>query len=62
MPVENWRAETALFLLSRRAEAVAEAPVNLFGDAEVPQPEAPKPRAPRRKSTPKRDPAQQELP
>jgi methionine biosynthesis protein MetW len=43
-PLENWRAETALFLLSRKAEAVAQAPVNLFGELDTPKPEAPKPR------------------
>ncbi len=43
-PLENWRAETALFLLSRRAEprAGATAPVNLFGEVDAPRPEAPK--------------------
>jgi methionine biosynthesis protein MetW len=32
-PVENWRAETGLFLLSRRAEAKTPAAVDLLGDA-----------------------------
>jgi methionine biosynthesis protein MetW len=33
-PLENWRSETALFLLSRRSEAPrAAAPVDLFGEA-----------------------------
>jgi len=44
-PVENWLAETALFLLSRRAEpqvAAASLPQqNLFGEVELPKPEAP---------------------
>ena len=47
-PLENWRSESALFLLSRRAEGQAEAvPQNLFGDVELPRPEgvAPKRRA-----------------
>ena len=50
-PIENWRAETALFLLSRKAEAQAEAvPRNLFGEVELPKPEAPaKPKARRKK-------------
>ena len=29
---ENWRSETALFLLSRRTETAALPPQNLFGD------------------------------
>jgi len=44
-PLENWRAETALFLLSRRAEphaAAASLPQqNLFGEMELPKAEAP---------------------
>ena len=46
MPIENWRAETALFLLSRRAEPAPAAapPQNLFGDVELPKPETPAPR------------------
>jgi len=40
--IENWRAETALFLLSRKAEPQpAAAPVNLFGEAERPAGDAP---------------------
>jgi SAM-dependent methyltransferase len=40
--LENWRAETALFLLSRRAEARPEAtPQNLFGEVELPKPDGP---------------------
>jgi methionine biosynthesis protein MetW len=48
-PIENWRAETALFLLSRKAEpapAVAP-PQNLFGEVELPKAEA---SAPKRKA------------
>jgi methionine biosynthesis protein MetW len=50
-PLENWRAETALFLLSRKAEPQpATAARNLFGEVEAPKPEpAPKPKAARRK-------------
>lgn len=44
-PLENWRAETALFLLSRRAEpqaAAASLPQqNLFGEVELPKADAP---------------------
>ena len=37
---ENWRSETALFLLSRRAEGAPDAvPQNLFGEVELPKPE-----------------------
>ncbi len=43
-PIENWRAETALFLLSRKAEPEAAGTVrvqqNLFGDLEAPKVEA----------------------
>ncbi|WP_068878663.1 MULTISPECIES: methionine biosynthesis protein MetW [unclassified Phenylobacterium] len=43
-PIENWRAETALFLLSRKAEPEAAATVrvqqNLFGELEAPKAEA----------------------
>ncbi|ACG76852.1 SAM-dependent methyltransferase [Phenylobacterium zucineum HLK1] len=51
-PVENWRAETALFLLSRRAQGAPEAvPRNLFGDVELARPDpAPKAKARRKKS------------
>jgi hypothetical protein len=43
-PLENWRSETALFLLSRRAEDRSEAvPRNLFGDVDLPKPQTPKP-------------------
>ncbi|MBL8773062.1 MAG: methionine biosynthesis protein MetW [Phenylobacterium sp.] len=50
-PIENWRAETALFLLSRRAEPSTGAapPQNLFGEVELPRPEAPPARKPRRR-------------
>ena len=45
---ENWRAETVLFLLSRRTEDVAPAPQDLFGAVQPPTAEgaapAPKPR------------------
>jgi methionine biosynthesis protein MetW len=44
-PLENWRAETGLFLLSRKVPATpAAAPVNLFGEAEAPKAEPVKPR------------------
>lgn len=46
-PIENWRAETALFLLSRKAdpsEAAAAPPQNLFGEVALPSPDAPPPR------------------
>jgi methionine biosynthesis protein MetW len=50
---ENWRAETAIFLLSRRTEDVAPAPQDLFGAVQLPTPEgaapAPKRAKPRRK-------------
>jgi methionine biosynthesis protein MetW len=48
-PIENWRAETALFLLSRRSgteDAAAAAPRDLFGDVSLPEPDA---AAPKRK-------------
>jgi hypothetical protein len=50
-PIENWRAETALFLLSRKAEPLpASVPQqNLFGEVELPKAEAPTPRARRRR-------------
>ncbi|HEX2801112.1 MAG TPA: methionine biosynthesis protein MetW [Phenylobacterium sp.] len=32
--LENWRAETAIFLLSRRSEPADAAPTNLFGEVE----------------------------
>ena len=32
--LENWRAETAIFLLSRRHEPAAAAPTNLFGEVQ----------------------------
>ena len=39
-PLENWRSESALFLLSRRADDQAQAvPQNLFGEVELPRPE-----------------------
>jgi methionine biosynthesis protein MetW len=41
-PIENWRAEQALFLLSRRGETPGEAVTrNLFGEIETPPPPAP---------------------
>ena len=45
-PIEKWRAETALFLLSRRAEPLpATVPQqNLFGEVELPKAETPKKR------------------
>jgi methionine biosynthesis protein MetW len=47
---ENWRSETALFLLSRRAEERPDAtPRNLFGEVDLPKPETPAPA--RRKRT-----------
>jgi hypothetical protein len=40
---ENWRSETALFLLSRRTEpAPIAAPQDLFGEVETPKPQAPR--------------------
>ena len=49
-PIENWRAETALFLLSRKSETSPDdVPRNLFGEVELPGPEAPAPKARRRK-------------
>jgi methionine biosynthesis protein MetW len=43
-PIENWRSETGLFLLSRRgAPPAAPAPVDLFGQVALPsEPTAPK--------------------
>lgn len=52
-PIENWRAETALFLLSRKAEPLpASVPQqNLFGEVELPKAEAaPKPKGRRKKA------------
>jgi methionine biosynthesis protein MetW len=47
-PWENWRSESALFLLSRRAEDTAEAvPKNLFGEVDLPT--APPARAKKRR-------------
>ena len=44
--LENWRSETALFLLGRRAEDRPEAtPQNLFGEVELPRPEGVAPKA-----------------
>ena len=50
--LENWRSETALFLLSRRAEREPHAvPRNLFGEVDLPNPEGPaKPRSRRRRA------------
>jgi methionine biosynthesis protein MetW len=48
---ENWRSETALFLLSRRTEGQADAvPQNLFGEVELPKPEGVAPKRPRAKT------------
>ena len=53
--LENWRSETALFLLSRRAEGAPEAvPKDLFGQIEVAAPEA-EPVKPKRRRKPKAD-------
>jgi len=50
--LENWRAETALFLLSRKtAPEPAAVNVDLFGEAELPKTEAPKPRRTRKRVT-----------
>ena len=40
-PIENWRSETALFLLSRRSEPQAPPPVDLLGEALPLDPPAP---------------------
>ncbi len=52
-PIENWRAETALFLLSRKAEPEAAPSVraqqNLFGELEAPKAEGPAVRKKRRR-------------
>jgi methionine biosynthesis protein MetW len=52
-PIENWRAETALFLLSRKAEPEAAPSVraqqNLFGELEAPKAEGPAARKKRRR-------------
>lgn len=52
-PIENWRSENAIFLLSRREEeARGVAPVDLFGEPQLPSDEPDAPRAPaRRKRT-----------
>lgn len=50
-PIENWRAETALFLLSRKSGPDAPTlapPQNLFGEVDLPNPEAPPPKRRRR--------------
>jgi methionine biosynthesis protein MetW len=45
---ENWRSETALFLLSRRAEGQGDAvPQNLFGEVDLPKPEGVAPKRPK---------------
>jgi methionine biosynthesis protein MetW len=42
---ENWRSESALFLLSRRAQGAPEAvPQNLFGEVELPKADPPCPK------------------
>jgi methionine biosynthesis protein MetW len=61
--LENWRAETGLFLLSRKAAGAPDAvPQNLFGEVELPRPEpeaeAPKPK---RRRKPKAAEAQGDL-
>jgi methionine biosynthesis protein MetW len=44
-PLENWRAESALFLLSQRAEGAPDAvPKDLFGEVALPKPDTPKPK------------------
>ncbi len=44
-PIENWRSETALFLLSRRNCApLAPAPLDLLGEAAAPAGDAPAPK------------------
>ncbi|MBS0362743.1 MAG: methionine biosynthesis protein MetW [Proteobacteria bacterium] len=50
--LENWRAETVLFLLSRQPEdRSAETPKDLFGEVALPKPETgPKPRRKRAKT------------
>jgi methionine biosynthesis protein MetW len=48
--LENWRSETALFLLSRRAEAATDAvPQDLFGEVDLPKPQS---AAPKRRARP----------
>ncbi len=43
--LENWRAESALFLLSHRVEGQPEAvPTDLFGDVDLPKPEPARPK------------------
>jgi methionine biosynthesis protein MetW len=51
-PIENWRSESALFLLSRRAEDRSEAaPTDLFGEVSIPAAEpAARPARSRRKA------------
>ncbi len=47
--LENWRSESALFLLSRRAEDASDAaPQNLFGEVELPRPEGVAPKTKRK--------------
>jgi len=54
-PWENWRSETALFLLSRRVEGQADAvPQNLFGEVDLPKPEGVGPKRPKAKAGRKR--------
>ncbi|MBX3482714.1 methionine biosynthesis protein MetW [Phenylobacterium sp.] len=51
-PIENWRAETALFLLSRKREPepAAAPPQNLFGEVDLPKADEPAPKKrPRRR-------------
>jgi methionine biosynthesis protein MetW len=49
--LENWRSETALFLLSRQTpDAPALAPQDLFGEVDLPKPDRPK--SPRRGKAP----------
>lgn len=50
--LENWRSESALFLLSRRTETAPQTvPQNLFGELELPKPQPTRPkRRPRAKA------------
>jgi methionine biosynthesis protein MetW len=54
--LENWRSESALFLLSRRAEGAPQAvPQDLFGEVALPKPEPQPPRRrPKRRQRPDR--------
>lgn len=53
-PIENWRAETALFLLSRKSEPrgpAAAPPQNLFGEVDLQGPAEPVPKRRKRART-----------